>query len=294
MPSHLLDRAWRIAALLALVLRIGAAEAAPVHAIDDQGRPLTLAQPARRIVSLAPNVTEMLFAVGAGRQLVGVTQYCDYPAGAKALPKIGGFSAPDLEAVTAAKPDLVVAAYGNSLEGITAIRRLGVPVFVTNPQSVDGVLRNLRALGALTGHTAEAQQRVGELSARLQRLGRRIAGRTPRKALIVIWPDPMTVVGGRSYMNDAIRRAGGVNAAGAIAEAYPKLDPERLIGLAPEVILLPGSGEQPVAALTARPGVAETPAGRAKRIYTVPGDALQRAGPRLVGAIEEMARRLHP
>jgi iron complex transport system substrate-binding protein len=275
-------------------LTVPSAIAAPVSAVDDQGRRVTLPRPARRIVSLAPNVTEMLFAVGASKALVGVTQYCDYPLAAKRLPKIGGFSAPDLEAVAAGKPDLVVAAYGNSLEGIAALRRLGLPVFVTNPRGVDGILRNLQSLGLLTGHRREATRLVAGLKARLSRVARRVARRPARRTLIVIWHDPMTVVGGRSYLTDAIRRAGGVNAAGAIAEAYPKLDPERLIGLAPEVIFLPGSGDRAVSTLASRPGVPETPAGRAKRLYSVPADPLQRAGPRLIAAIEEMARRLHP
>jgi iron complex transport system substrate-binding protein len=112
---------------------------------------------------------------------------------------------------------------------------------------------------------------------------------------VVVWPDPMTVVGGRSYLNEAIRRAGGVNAAGGIREAYPKLDPERLITLSPEVILVPaGDRKATTDELAGRPGVADTPAGRERRIYTVTADWVVRAGPRLVAGIEEMARRLHP
>jgi len=263
--------------------------------VDDQGQRVTLPVAARRVVSLAPNVTEMLFAVGAGPAMVGVTQFCDFPPAARRVKKIGNFSAPDLETVAAARPDLVVAAYGNSLEAIAALRRLGLPVFVTNPQDTAGVLRNLAALGTLTGHPAEARRLVAELRGRLERLQRRLAGRPARRALVVVWPDPMTVVGGRSYLNDAIRRAGGVNAAGGIREAYPKLDPERLISLSPEVILLPmGDRGATPDEVARRPGVADTPAGQAHRIYTVTADWVVRAGPRLVAGIEEMARRLHP
>jgi iron complex transport system substrate-binding protein len=280
-------------ALLALLA--GQAVGAPVSAVDDQGRRVALSRPARRVVSLAPNVTEMLFAVGAGPEVVGVTQFCDYPPAARRVRKIGNFSAPDLEAVAAARPDLVVAAYGNSLEAIAALRRLRMPVFVTNPQDTSGVLRNLVALGTLTGHAAEATRRVGELSGRLARLQHRLAGRAARRALVVVWTDPMTVVGGRSFLNEAIRRAGGVNAAGEIQEAYPKLDPERLITLRPEVILYPaGDPHATTADVSRRPGVAETPAGQTQQIYTVPADWVVRAGPRLIAGIEEMARRLHP
>jgi iron complex transport system substrate-binding protein len=282
-----------VAALLLMLA--GRVVAAPVSAVDDQGRPVTLPKPARRVVSLAPNVTEMLFAVGAGPAVVGVTQFCDFPPAARRVKKIGNFSTPDLEAVAGARPDLIVAAYGNSLEGIAALRRLGLPVFVTNPQDTAGVLRNLSALGTLTGHPAEATRVVADLRARLARLQRRLAGRRARRALVVVWPDPLTVVGGRSYLNEAIRRAGGVNSAGGIHEAYPKLDPERLITLSPEVILVPvGDRSATTGELARRPGIAETPAGQAHRIYTVTADWVVRAGPRLIAGIEEMARRLHP
>jgi ABC-type Fe3+-hydroxamate transport system substrate-binding protein len=287
-------RAMAALALLILLLGTAPAIAAPVSAVDDQGRKLTLARPARRIVSLAPNVTEMLFAVGAGPRVVGVTQFCDFPEAAKEKPKIGNFSNPDLEAVAAARPDLVVAAHGNSLDGIAALRRLGLSVFVTHPRTTTGVIRNMETLGRLAGQERPARRVAAELRGRLARLERRLAGRSRRRALIVIWPDPLTVVGGLSYLNDAIRCAGGVNGAEAIREAYPKVDPERLITLAPEALIYPGADTARLASLARRPGVAETPAGRAKRVHAVTADWLLRAGPRLVAGIEEMARRLHP
>src|SRR5205807_6074298 len=123
-----------------------------------QGKRVTLSAPARRVVSLAPNVTEILFAVGAGPQVVGVTEQCDYPPAARSLPKVGSFSGASVEAVVARHPDLVVAAYGNSLETLAALRRLGLKVFVTNAQSTDGVLRDVRLLGALVGRRREANR----------------------------------------------------------------------------------------------------------------------------------------
>jgi iron complex transport system substrate-binding protein len=265
-----------------------------VSAVDDQGRRLKLSEPARRVVSLAPNVTEMLFAIGAGPRVVGVTQFCDYPVEAKKKPRIGNFSNPDLEAVVAVRPDLVVAAHGNSLDAIAALRRLGLAVFVTNPRDTVGVIGNLESLGRLTGQDAAAKRLTGGLRSRLARVETRLAGRSRLRTLVVIWPDPMTVVGGLSYINDAIRRAGGVNAAGGLREAYPKVDPERLITLQPDALILPGGGHSRIAALAERPGVEGTPAGREQRIYSVTADWLLRAGPRLVAGIEEMARRLHP
>src|SRR5437867_2171783 len=139
-------RWWRYClVLLALFTGTGTARGA-VSARDDTGHTVLLSRPAKRVVSLAPSSTEMVFAVGAGALLVGVSTYDDFPPAARKLPKIGTFSGPDLERIVAARPDLVVAAYGNPLELIDRLRRRNIAVYVSNPSSVDGVLRNLSDL----------------------------------------------------------------------------------------------------------------------------------------------------
>lgn len=282
--------------LLALTLT-GATTPAPaaVSAKDDTGHRVELARPARRVVSLAPSATETLFAAGAGSAVVGVSAADDYPAAARRLPKVGSFSGPDLERIVAAQPELVVAAYGNPLELIAQLRRRGVPVYVSNPATVDGVLRNILDLGTLTGSRPAAERAARGLLDRLSAVERRVARRPPVKTLVVIWDEPLTVAGGRSFIQDILRRAGGQNAAASLAEAYPKLDPERLVLMDPAVVLFPVA---PVGTnldrLKGRAGFRQCRAVRAGRVYAMNPDWLERPGPRVVDGVEALARLLHP
>jgi iron complex transport system substrate-binding protein len=269
--------------------------AAAVSAWDDMGVLLHLVRPAQRVVSLAPSSTEMLFAIGAAGKLVGVSNADDYPPAARRLPKVGSYSGPDMERIVAARPDLVVAVYGNPLELIAQLRRRGIPVFVSNPRTVDGVLHNLVDLGQLTGERKPAETLVRSLHSRLARVRRQVQSKTPVKTLVVVWDEPLTVAGGRSFIQDVLRCAGGANAAGALAEAYPKLDPERLLLMDPEVIVFPvapvGSN---LSRLESRPGVRQTRAGRGGRVYALNPVGLERSGPRVVLGIEALANLLHP
>jgi iron complex transport system substrate-binding protein len=280
-----------------LLLAIGGVSpaAGAVQAKDNTGRLVTLVRPARRIVSLAPSATEMVFAIGAGSLLVGVSNYDDYPAAAKRLPKVGTFSGPDLERIVAARPDLVVAAHGNPLELLDRLRRDRLPIYVCNPSSVDGVLRNMTDLGRLTGRGASASHVVRGLQARLRRVAQRVSRLPPVNTLVVIWDEPLTVAGGRSFLQDVLRRAGGDNAARGLLEAYPKLDPERLVTLDPAVVLFPvGTNSAKVNRLKQRAGFRQTAAGRHGKIYSLDPDWLMRPGPRVVQGVEAIARLLHP
>jgi iron complex transport system substrate-binding protein len=262
---------------------------------DDTGARVALDRPARRVVSLTPATTEMLFAIGAGRALVGVSAADDYPPAARALPKVGSYSGPDLERVVAARPDLVVAAYGNPLELIAQLRRRHLPVYVCNPSTVAGVLRDMQDLGSLTGQRAAAQRAVLGLEARLKAVERRIGGQPPVKALVLIWDEPLTVAGGRSFIADILRRAGAANAAASLTEAYPKLDPERLLVMDPDVVLFPvAPAGNALERLKRRPGFRQSRAVRAGRVYTLNPDWLERPGPRVVLGVEAVARLLHP
>jgi iron complex transport system substrate-binding protein len=286
---------WVMAWMVSVTVLGGSPVGASVQVKDDTGRVVRLARPARRVVSLAPSTTELLYAVGAGGLLVGVSSYDDYPPAVKRVPKIGTFSGPDLERVVAARPDLVVAAHGNPLELIDRLRRQGLPVYVSNPTTVDGVLRNMTDLGRLTGKSAAARQVVRGLQDRLKRVAQTVGRRSPVTTLVVIWDEPLTVAGGRSFIQDILRRAGGANAARGLSEAYPKLDPERLVTLNPTVVLFPVGGDRAkVDRLKSRAGFRQTTAARAGPIYTLNPDWLMRPGPRVVQGVEAIANLLHP
>lgn len=279
-----------------LVLGVAATRAAgSVTLRDDTGQPVTLAHPARRVVSLAPSTTEMIFAIGAQGELVGGSNADDYPPAAKKLPRMGSFSGPDLERIVAARPELVVAAYGNPLALIERLRRMRIAVYVSNPANVEGVWRVMEDLGRLTGRQAAARSVTQAARARLRRVAARVGSRPPVPTLVVIWDDPLTVAGGKSFIQDILRRAGGVNVAAGMTTAYPTLDPERLVALNPAVVLFPVSGGPGrVEQLKRRPGFQQVRAAQTGRFYTLNPDWLMRAGPRVVDGVEAVAQLLHP
>jgi iron complex transport system substrate-binding protein len=283
-------------AVLSLALAWLAAPATgSVSARDDTGVRLELPRVARRVVSLTPSTTEMLFAIGAAGSLVGVSDADNYPPAARRLPKVGSYSGPDLERIVAARPDLVVAAYGNPEDLSGQLRRRQIPVYVCNPSTVSGVMRNLVDLGSLTGQGLQARRLVRSMEARLKAVEQRVHGQPAVKTLVVIWDEPLTVAGGKSFIQDILRRAGGVNAAAALSEAYPKLDPERLLVMDPEVVLFPVA---PVGnsldSLKSHPGFRQTRAVRSGRVYALNPDWVVRPGPRVVQGVEAVARLLHP
>jgi ABC-type Fe3+-hydroxamate transport system substrate-binding protein len=283
-------------AVLSLVLaRLAAPATGGVSARDDTGVRVALPHAARRVVSLAPSTTEMLFAIGAAGTLVGVSAADDFPPAARRLPKIGSYSGPDLERIIAAQPDLIVVSYGNPQELVGLLRRRHLPVYVSNPATVSEMMRNLIDLGSLTGHSTQARRVVRNMEERLRRVEQRVSRQPPVRTLVVIWDEPLTVAGGKSFIQDILRRAGGVNAAASFSEAYPKLDPERLLVMDPEVVLFPVAPvENSLDRLKSHAGFRQTRAVRSGRVYALNPDWVERAGPRLVLGVEAVARLLHP
>lgn len=262
--------------------------------IDDLGRKIEVAERIERVVSLAPNLTEEVFAVGAGEKLVGVTSYCDYPAEAKNIPKIGDTINPNLEAIIAQKPQLVLVTTASQIESFT--RRMderGIPVFVTNPKTLEDVLKNLRQLGELLGTKEKAEALVRDLQNRISNVENRIKNETPVRVFVQISPEPFTV-GRDSFVTDLVKRAGGESVTKDIAESYPRISKETALASQPEAIIL-SSGSSMDAANSAPSEIfRESPAVKNNRVYRINGDFLARPGPRLVDGLEEIARALHP
>ncbi len=277
-------------------LLAGAAGAAGagVSARDDLGQPVALKRPARRVVALAPNAAEILFAIGAGPTLVGAPAEANYPAAAARVPRVGSFSNPDEERLLALKPDLAVVAHGNPRELLERLRARGVPVFVCHPRKVADIPRAMRALGRLTGSSRTAEAAARSTEARLAGLSRRLRGRPPVACALLVWDDPITVAGAGAYLHDALQRAGGRNVAGDLPQPYPTLDPEQMAVRNPSAIIYAGHDPGGVGRAAARPGIRTTAAARSRRVFAVHDDLVLRPGPRLVAGIEAMARALHP
>lgn len=257
---------------------------------DEAGRTVTPhAVPSRRVVSLAPNVTELLFAIGAGDQVVGIDTYSDEPAeGVAHIPKVGSNYEPSLERIVALKPDVVVTSQSaNRLETVSALERLGVPVFVTDTRGIPDMDRIMRNLGALTGRADAAEEQIGALHAGLAAVRRRASGLPRARVLVVVWGDPLYVAGRETFTNDLIEAAGGINVA-ADAAGFAKYPMERVLRAQPEVIILPThsvpqAGARAVSYWSRWP---DLPAVRTGRVHAVDDALTSRPGARLVAGAE--------
>lgn len=249
--------------------------------------------PVRRIVSLAPSTTEVLFALGVGDRIVGTDQFSDYPPAARSLPHVGNELAPSLERILALRPDVVFCAESaNTRELVDQLGRLGLRVLVSHVETLEDVWRDLATIGAAVGQKEAAQKLIDDGRARLAAVARAIAGKPRPRTLVVVWTDPLTVAGGHTFVDEAIGLAGGDDVAGDSPLPYPQYSLERLLARAPEVIVVGSHAQAPsLAPLLAQPTL---PAVRNHRVHALDGDLLFRPGPRLVDGIEQLARLVHP
>jgi iron complex transport system substrate-binding protein len=273
----------------------------PIALTDDLGRQVTVSALPRRIVSLSPSTTETLFAVGAGDQVVGVTKFCNYPPEAQTREKVGGFSANTIsvETIIALKPDLVLSAGEIHRPVIEALERAGIPVFASAPKEFAGVYAAIESVGRLTGHEAEASGVVADMKARVSAVKDKTkALHQDRRPTVFyeVWDEPLMTAGPKSFVGTLIELAGGVNIFADVSEEYPQVSSEEVVRRNPAVILGPDSHGDRLKPemIQTRSGWGGLRAVREGRIYLVNGDIVSRPSPRLVEALEEIARVLHP
>jgi iron complex transport system substrate-binding protein len=266
---------------VALALALAGAAHARVAAVDDEGRTVQLAQPARRIVSLAPHLTEQLFAIGAGDLIVGTTDFADFPAAAQALPRVARAHSVDLERISAARPDLVLV-WGSGFPPATidAVRRLGVPVFVSEPARLADIATSLERLGALTGRSSS--RAAAEFNARLAALRDRYRGRREVRVFYQVWSDPLMTLGGRHLVSEGIALCGGRNVFADLAPMAPRVSTEAVLAADPEVIVTAEPGARPSDALATWQRFGRIAAVRRNLLVTLDADRINRHGPRIV------------
>jgi iron complex transport system substrate-binding protein len=279
------------------LLATAALSAAPLQTLTDHlGRRVTLPERPQRIVSLAPSLTETLYALGAGDRLVGVTSYCDYPADALNKPKIGDMLNPNLERVTALHPDLVlITKEGNRRDTLNTLEHLNIPTFAVETERLEDISRMFRDVGRAVGEAAAGAKLADTLDQRVTRVQRAVAGRPVRRVLMVIWLQPMVSVGRGTFLNDLLERAGARSIADTDSQPWPKLSVEEIVRSDPEYIIVtrspgfsPGRDE-----LLKLPGWKELTAVKQDRIVSLP-DTVQRPGPRIAEMLDLLARAIHP
>jgi len=279
---------------LVLCLAAGPHAASQLTVTDDYGRTIRVPASPRRIVSLAPSITESLFAIGAGPALVGVTEYCTYPPAAARVPRVGGLTSPNLEAILALQPDLVLMSMeGNRQEDFTQFERFKIPVVVSNPRTLGGIFRSLRQLGDLTGHPREAGALVDSLEGRLRTVRASIAGE-PVGTLLFVSLQPPIVAGGKTFLNEILEAAGARNLAAGAIGTYPALSREAILAADPDALFVTADLLPADAALTDLfPEWKILRAVRGGRVYRIDPDIVSRPGPRAVDAIEQISSLLH-
>jgi len=264
---------------------------------DEVGRTVSFSFPPKRIVSLAPNITEILFALGLDEEIVGVSIHCNYPEKARRKVPVGSYIRLDYERIVHLNPDLVIATgAGNTREMVDRLEKLGFCTFVIFPKKLDAILQSIGLLGQVTGRQGEASLITNEMKRRRQRVIELTQGRARPKTFLQIGEAPVVTVGRGSFGNDLIRLAGGENVAGNEKERYPRLGIEEILRRAPEVILVSSMNPKRDFAK----GIEEwsqwktIPAVEKGRVHLIDSDLIDRPSPRIIDGLEEIARFLHP
>ena len=281
----------RLLALLALAWACAAH--AEIKVSDDTGQALALNQPARRIISMAPHATELLYAAGAGGRIVATVEYANYPEAAKSLPRVGSFSAFDLERIASLKPDLaIVWGSGNPPGQVAQLRRLGIPVFVSEPQQLDDIPATLRRLGQLAGTTAVAEPAARAFVARRDALAARYAGKPLVTVFYEIWNQPLMSVGGTHIIGAVLALCGGRNIFAGISQPAVTISLEAVLRADPEAIIASGMGEERPEWLDDWRRWPQLAAVKRGNLFFVPPDQLQRHTPRLLDGAERLCEAL--
>ena len=288
-------------ATLSILLCLSCAQQSPPgNIVDGLGRSVTIDKIPQRIVSLAPSNTEILFALGLGDKVVGVTEYCNYPQEAMTKPKVGGFSNVDIEKVVSLEPDLVLATHIHGKTVIPALEKLGLTVVALTPGSLNEVLDSITLVGKITGQSKEASKLINDLGTRIEAVADKTRNLSPDqkpRVFYITWHDPLMTAGTETLADDVISKAGGQNIAYDIS-GDKAIDLETVIYRDPQVIVASvgmGAGEDlPWQYVQTEPRLKITQALLNNRVYKIDGDLIHRPGPRIVDALEQMAQFIHP
>jgi iron complex transport system substrate-binding protein len=248
-----------------------------------------------RAVSLSPGVTEMFFVLGAGDLLVGATDYCNYPPAAKQIERVGGLGKPSLEKLLALSPDLVVTSGAERNDVLQILRKSDIRVLKVKIDSIDEMFEAMRQLGDAVKKRPEADKAVASMQAELRGIASQSAGPRPR-VFVELWDDPLTTVGGTSFVDDVIRRAGGVNVAHELPQPYPRISAEKVIEWNPEVVIIAhmARGGGAPSQIGDRIGWSNVAAVKQGRVFCdIPSDLILHPGPRLIDGVKVLAKRLH-
>ena len=295
MKFVLLSASTVASAIVSVVAALAFSSAAQADLVfkDDAGREVRLQGPAKRIVSLAPHIAESLYAAGAGDRLVGTVDYSDYPPAAKKVPRVGGYSRIDLEAVAALKPDLVIAwESGNNMTQVNQLKALGMAVYVFQPNQMEEIADQLERLGQLAGSEATAHAAAEHFRQRLAKLRTANAGKPKVRVFYQIWKAPLMTVGGPQIISDAIHLCGGENVFGDLKQMAPTVEVEAVLAADPEAIVATGMGDARPEWLHDWDKWTRMTAVKRDNLFHINPDIMQRHTPRILDGAEQLCAHL--
>ena len=266
---------------------------AEVSVVDDSGATLRLAQPAQRIVTLAPHLAETVFAAGAGDKLVGTVEFSDFPEAVRKIQKVGGYSRLDLEAIAALKPDLIVGwSSGNAPAHLEKLRALGFPVYISQPNQIGDVANEIERLGILAGTEKAAQATATRFRERLADLQKRYSSRPAVRTFYQIWKEPLMTIGGKQIISDVVHLCGGENVFAQLETMAPTVTVEAVIAANPEAIVASGMNAARPEWLDDWKRWTSITAVARDNLFFVPPELIQRHTPRLLEGAERLCRHL--
>ncbi len=282
-----------LAGIITVLLSTGLCFASRV-VTDEAGRRVELPDHPHRIVCLVPSVTDAVFALGAGAEVVAITDYTKYPAAALTKPSVGDPTQPSLERLVSLHPDIVLGIQTSSpLNSLLEIERLGIPVYLLNPRGLDGLLHSISSLGEALHRERDAAALVATLQRRIDAVRTRTRGLARPSVFMPIWYDPIMTIGKHAFITEIIAAAGGRSITDDLTPEWPQISLEALIARAPQALLLIQGGKPTLDTLAGRPGWDALPAIQQRRAFFV-DDRIELASPVAIDALEELAREFHP
>ena len=278
---------------LALTCALATNAFAAITVQDDDGKSVTLQKPARRVIAMAPHVTEMLYAAGGAGRIVAAVEYSDYPEQAKALPKVGSNRQIDMERVAALKPDLIVVwLHGSSERQIEQIRALGIPMYHSEPKKLDDIAATLQKLGKLMGTEPVADAAAADVRKQLAMLGAKYAGRSTVRMFYQVWDKPLYTLNGGHIVSDSMRLCGGENIFAGMKVTAPVVGVEAVLQHDPEAIFSTAVRSDDEGGVGIWRQFPNMTAVRRANLFRVDGDLLNRAGPRMVAGTAALCEKL--
>jgi iron complex transport system substrate-binding protein len=299
--SKYIDAMKKLAIILSLLFFFSChqrqrSNSAGVTFTDDVGREVTFEQPPKRIVSLAPSLTEICFAIDSGTALVGVTQYCNYPPETRNKQNVGGMISPNFETIAELNPDLIlVTVEGNSKEDFAKLESLGYKLFVTNPRTIEDISTSILTIGRILGRDASAARLVRSMRGQEETIHSLVRGEKKPKVFAIISTKPLITAGPSTFIHQLIEKAGGTNIAEDATLPYPIYSREEVFHQQPEYLVVTTDAVQMLSTLFSEfPEWENMPAIKRRHVLLVNSDIVTRPGPRIIEGLEIIARVLHP